>query len=131
MMMTAVTLSQIGDMQPGRPSLHKATTGAKTSERLVSKANNNLPVQPLQSKNIIHSMDDSGVYFVSGVNSFQAIVPLTGQEKGVLFLGGCISLKNRSCCPLLRASTSPFKSTCLLIKLKEQPFGLYCRNGQR
>jgi hypothetical protein len=65
------------------------------------------------------------------INSFQAIVPLTGQEKGVLFLRGCISLKNRSYRPLLRASTSPFKSTCLLIKLKEQPFGLYHHNGQR
>jgi hypothetical protein len=40
-----------------------------------------------------------------------------GQEKGVLFLRGCISLKNRSYCPLLGASTSPFKSTCLLIRL--------------
>jgi hypothetical protein len=45
-------------------------------------------------------------------NSFQAIVPLTGQEKVVL-LRGCNSLKNQSYRPLLRASTSPFKSMCL------------------
>jgi hypothetical protein len=38
---------------------------------------------------------------------------------GGLFLRGCISLKNWSYCPLLRHSTSPFKSTCLLIYLKE------------
>ena len=68
MMMTAVTLFQIGDMQAGRPSLNKATAGAKTFERLVSQANNDLPVRPLQSNNI-HSTDDSGVYFVSGVNN--------------------------------------------------------------
>jgi hypothetical protein len=30
-------------------------------------------------------------------------------------LRGCISLKNRSYRPQLRHSTSPFKSTCLLI----------------
>jgi hypothetical protein len=30
------------------------------------------------------------------INSFQAIVPYMGQKKGVLFLQGCISLKNWS-----------------------------------
>jgi hypothetical protein len=44
---------------------------------------------------------------------------------GVLFLQGRFSLKNRSYCPLLRASTSPFKSTCLFIYLKEVPVALY------
>jgi hypothetical protein len=38
-------------------------------------------------------------------NSFQAKVPYMGPEKGS-FLRGCISLKNRSYCPLLRHSTA-------------------------
>jgi hypothetical protein len=63
---------------------------------------------------------DTGLF-----NSFQAIVPLTGQEKGVLLLRECTSLKNRSYRPLLRASTSPFKSTCLLTRLKEVLGALY------
>jgi hypothetical protein len=41
------------------------------------------------------------------------------------FLRGHISLKNQSYRPLLRASTSPFKSTCLLIKLKQAKVALY------
>jgi hypothetical protein len=52
------------------------------------------------------------------INSFQAIVPLTEHAKGVLFLWEHISLKNWSFCPLLRDSTSLFKSTCLIIRLK-------------
>jgi hypothetical protein len=61
---------------------------------------------------------DSIVFIGLGsINSFQAIVPLTGQEKGVLFLRGHISLKTWSFRPLLRDSTSHFKSTCLLIRL--------------
>jgi hypothetical protein len=63
------------------------------------------------------------------VNSFQAIVLLTGQEKGVLFLRGHISLKNWSFRPLLRDSTSHFKSSCLLFRLKEVLDALYHRNG--
>jgi hypothetical protein len=55
-------------------------------------------------------------------NRILVITPILGSilshEKRVLFLRGCISLKNRSYCPLLRDSTSPFKSTCLLIRLK-------------
>jgi hypothetical protein len=47
-------------------------------------------------------------------NSFQAIAPLTGQKKGVLFLRGHISLKNRTYCSLFRHDTSSFKGTCLL-----------------
>jgi hypothetical protein len=50
---------------------------------------------------------------------------------GFLLLRGHISLKNRSYRPLLRASTSPFKSTCLLIRLKEAKIDLYRRYKQR
>jgi hypothetical protein len=49
-------------------------------------------------------------------------------KRGIL--RGCISLKNRSCCPLLRHSTSPFKRTCLLTRVKEVLVALYLRNGQ-
>jgi hypothetical protein len=59
----------------------------------------------------------------------QAIVPLTGQEKGVLFYRGISPSKIGLIAPLLRASTSPFNSTCLLIRLKEVPDALYHRNG--
>jgi hypothetical protein len=58
---------------------------------------------------------------------------LVGMDFRVLFLQGCISLKNWSYCPLLRDSTSPFKSTCLLIrggpylKIEEQPFSTLTR----
>jgi hypothetical protein len=58
------------------------------------------------------------------VNSFQSMLPYMGAKKGSFFRG-CFSLKNRSYCPLLRHSTSPFKSTCLLTRLKVLPFGLY------
>jgi hypothetical protein len=50
-----------------------------------------------------------------------------GHEKGVLFLKGIFSLKNWSYCSLLRDSTIPFKSTCLLIKLFYVPGALYFR----
>jgi hypothetical protein len=53
------------------------------------------------------------------------LLPHIWARKGVLFLRGCISLKNRSHRPLLRASTSPFKSTCLFTRLKEVPAALY------
>jgi hypothetical protein len=55
------------------------------------------------------------------INRIPIIAPILGTDFRVLFLRGHISLKNRSYCPLLRASTSPFKSTCLLIRLKEVP----------
>jgi hypothetical protein len=55
------------------------------------------------------------------------MVPLAAPLFGVLFLRGHISLKNRSYRPRLRASTSPFKSTCLLSRLKEVPDALYRR----
>jgi hypothetical protein len=58
------------------------------------------------------------------------MVPLTAPLFGVLFLRGYISLKNQTYCPLLRESATPFNRTCLLIKLKELPFGLYRRIGQ-
>jgi hypothetical protein len=58
------------------------------------------------------------------------IAPILGQRKRGPFLRGFISLKNWSYHPLLRDSTSPFKRTCLLIRVKEVPSGLYCRNGQ-
>jgi hypothetical protein len=63
-------------------------------------------------------------------NRIPVIASILGQRKGVLFSRGCISLKNWSYRPLLRDSTSPFKRTCLLIRVKEDTFGLYCRNGQ-
>jgi hypothetical protein len=58
------------------------------------------------------------------------MVLLTAPLFRVLFLQGHISLKNWTYCPVLRESATPFKSTCLPIKLKELPFDLYCRNGQ-
>ena len=66
-MMTAVTMYSLGELQPGRPSLKDATAGAKEFEKLVSMANNNVAVCPLYYNNI-HSTDDSAVYFVSDIN---------------------------------------------------------------
>jgi hypothetical protein len=51
-------------------------------------------------------------------NRILVIAPILGQRKRGPFSRGCISLKNWSYRPLLRECTSPFKSTCLLIKLK-------------
>jgi hypothetical protein len=53
------------------------------------------------------------------------MAPILAPLLGFLFFQGHIFLKNRSYRPLLRASTSPFKSTCLLIRLKEVPDALY------
>ena len=50
MMMTAVTFFQIGQLQPGRPSLKDATEGAKDFEKLVSLANNNVDQEMLNGK---------------------------------------------------------------------------------
>jgi hypothetical protein len=58
------------------------------------------------------------------------MVPLTAPLFGVIFLRGHISLKNWTYCPVLRESATPFKRTCLLIKLKELPVVLYRRTGQ-
>jgi hypothetical protein len=72
--------------------------------------------------NLYHHIDEAMAF-----NSFGAIAPYMGQKRGP-FLQGCISLKNRSYRPLLRDSTSPFKSTCLLIKLFYVPGALYTPN---
>jgi hypothetical protein len=61
----------------------------------------------------------------SSLNSFQAMAPLTGHEKGVHFLRGHISLKNGTFCPLFSHDTSSFKDTCFLTRLKVLPDGLY------
>jgi hypothetical protein len=61
------------------------------------------------------------------LNRTPAMVLLAAPLFRVLFLRGHISLKNRSYRPLLRASTSPFKSTCLFIYLKEPLLALYRR----
>jgi hypothetical protein len=45
------------------------------------------------------------------------MVPLTAPLFGVLFLQGHISLKNWTYCPILRESATPYKRTCLLIRL--------------
>jgi hypothetical protein len=59
------------------------------------------------------------------------MVPLTAPLFGVLFLGGHISLKNRTYCPIVRESATPYKRTCLLIRLKEVPDALYGPHLQR
>jgi hypothetical protein len=48
-----------------------------------------------------------------GINSFPVTVPLTGQLFGVIFLGGHISLKNRTYRPLLIERACPFKNMCV------------------
>jgi hypothetical protein len=47
------------------------------------------------------------------LNRIRATVPLTGQGFGVLFLGGHISLKNRTYRPLLIDRACPFKNMCV------------------
>ena len=85
-MTSAVTLFQVGPMQPGRPPVSNATEGAQLFEKLVSKANNDLPVQPLQC-GMCSSTDDSGEYYVVGINSNGEyewrIVKNSGEDKGV------------------------------------------------
>jgi hypothetical protein len=56
------------------------------------------------------------------VNRIGAMAPILVPLFGVLFLGGCNSLKKRSYCPLLRRSGSPFKDTCFFIYLIVLPF---------
>jgi hypothetical protein len=53
------------------------------------------------------------------------MAPILAPLFGVLFLRGHISIKNWTYCPLLRESATPFKSTCLFIRLKEVPVALY------
>jgi hypothetical protein len=45
---------------------------------------------------------------INNINRIQAMVPLTAPLFGVLFLRGHISLKNRTYCPILRDSASPY-----------------------
>jgi hypothetical protein len=61
----------------------------------------------------------------TSLTGFRLLPQYWGRKNGVLFLRCCISLKNWSYRPLLRDSTSPFKSTCLLTRLKEVPDALY------
>jgi hypothetical protein len=58
------------------------------------------------------------LYARTYLTGFRLLPQYWGREKDVLFLRGCISLNFWSYRPLLRAGTSPFKSACLLIKLK-------------
>jgi hypothetical protein len=67
---------------------------------------------------------------MKAVNSFQAMAPFTGPEKGVHFWGEHISLKNGTFCPLFSHDTTSFKDTCLSIYLKVLPSGLYVLIGQ-
>jgi hypothetical protein len=74
-------------------------------------------------------------YQQAAFNSSPAIMPLAALYFGVYFFGGHISLKNGTICPLIRHDTSSFKDTCLIIKLKVLPDGLYgahlhCKLGQ-
>jgi hypothetical protein len=64
------------------------------------------------------------------LTGFRLLPQYWGREKVVLFYGGVSPSKIGPIAPLLRDSTSPFKRTCLLIRVKEVPFGLYRRNGQ-
>jgi hypothetical protein len=84
----------------------------------------------MEDLNGMISTDQTGRFPVKSLTGFRLLPQYWGREKGVLFSRGCISLKNRSYRPLLRHSTSPFKRTCLLIRVKEVQFGLYCRNAQ-
>jgi hypothetical protein len=53
------------------------------------------------------------------------MAPILAPLFGVHFLRGCFSLKNWTYCPVLRVRATPFKSTCLLIRLKEAKIDLY------
>jgi hypothetical protein len=46
---------------------------------------------------------------IPSLNSFQAIVPLMGQKKGVLFLWGHISLKKTVLSPPIERQHKPFQ----------------------
>jgi hypothetical protein len=67
--------------------------------------------------------------FALPLNRIPVMVPILVPLLGLLFLRGHISLKNWTYCPVLRVSATPFKSTCLLIRLREVPGGVYHRNG--
>jgi hypothetical protein len=61
---------------------------------------------------------------------FRLLPQYWGRILGSFFYRAVSPFKNWSYRPLLRDSTSPFKRTCLLTRVKEVPFGLYRRNGQ-
>jgi hypothetical protein len=69
-------------------------------------------------------LNDGKIISFDVVNRIPVITPILGTDFRVLFLRGCISLKHWSYRPLLRDSTSPLKSTCLLIRLKEAKIDL-------
>jgi hypothetical protein len=54
-----------------------------------------------------------------GINRIPVMAPILAPLFGVHFLLGCFSLKNWTYCPVLRVRATPFKSTCLLTRLKE------------
>jgi hypothetical protein len=86
--------------------------------------------EPMNGKLRDWARRHQNIIISSSINRIPVITPILGTDFRVIFLRGCISLKNWSYRPLLRDSTSLFKRTCLLIRVKEDPFGLYCRNGQ-
>jgi hypothetical protein len=70
-------------------------------------------------KRVLQQLDD--VSF----NRTQANGSYMSHKKGVLFFKGSFSLKNWTYRPPFRHNASPFKGTCLLIRLKEVPAALY------
>ena len=63
----AVNLYQIGALQTAREPISKATLGAQQLKKIVSEANDGVPVPPLFPGNI-HLTDNSRIYFVSADN---------------------------------------------------------------
>jgi hypothetical protein len=110
---------------PSVVSSHSLRAGGATVMHL-----NNIPERTIQKMGcwssdtfLIYILEQiaafsRGISKQMGLNRIPVITPILGTDFRVLFLRGCISLKNWSYRPLLRDSTSPFKSTCLLIKLK-------------
>ena len=69
----AATHYDVGELQSGRSPVSKATEGAQLFERLVSEANEGLPVRPIFPQ-FLASTDDSGLYYVIGINDKRANV---------------------------------------------------------
>jgi hypothetical protein len=59
------------------------------------------------------AIDNGSMTNMIDVNRIPVTVPLTGQLFGVIFLGGHISLKNRTYRPLLIERACPFKNMCV------------------
>jgi hypothetical protein len=74
--------------------------------------------KPIPVQNTIEDLEPElqGQFFIDRIPVMAVILR---SIFGVLFLRGSFSLKNWFYRPLLRDSTSPFKGTCLFIKLKE------------